>query len=484
MLQKLKVTFEFCVTLGNLFVTRVDIYVILYIIIAIVKKAVDILDFGAYLKDLLKIKSVSIAELTERLSIKSKNEIYRLLNNECSFQKAAELTRKILSVIDTTDEERIFIKEYINKFKIGTKTRGAMDILSALWQNREAVYTYKIKRLDAVLKKYADTEIHIFIGRNVDINTTFFLEKYLAKNNGAKISHIVNFAKPENVIAEQLFTIVKLGKYDGYDVFETNKAHFTGIRIIINNKNSYYIAIETEQDFIESEISEELYRHIQNECMAQCKRSLKESKNKFRDYSAMLQEFHITEEENSFGFNGHYSFTEIPFDIQYRLLEDANFFGMPKNSEYITSLVNSAKQRHIIRERSKPLRRCVTSEEDIIRFFTTGRTIDYLYYFRSLNKDEINEVVKSLENISDIYQYRFFKEGYSMYSIQCELMGKGILIWDIERGYDNGHWQILIKNKKAVELYGKFADYFWESCTLPDKESREKLTKLINRYLK
>lgn len=476
--------FEFCVTSENLFVTGVNIYVILYIITAIIKRAVNILDFGAYLKKLLKSKNVGIAELTERLGIKSKNEIYRLLKNDCSFKKAAELTEKILSVTDVTDEERIFIKENINQLKPGTKTRSAMEILSSLWQKREVVYTNKIQRLDAVLKKYDAAETNIFIGRNIDVNTTLFLEKYLAGNGGSKISHIVDFAKPDNVIAEQLFTIVKLGKYDDYDVFETAKAHFTGIRIIINSGDSYYLALETAQSFIESGISEELYRYIQNERISQCKRSLKESKNKFRDYSAMLREFHITEEKDSFGFNGHYSFTEIPFEIQYRLLEDANFFGMPKNSEYITSLVNSAKQRHIVRERSKPLRRCVTSEEDIIRFFTTGRTIDYLYYFRSLNKDEINEVVKSLENISDIYQYRFFKEGYSMYSIQCELMGKGILIWDIERGYDNGHWQILIKNKKAVELYGKFADYFWESCTLPDKESREKLTKLINRYLK
>lgn len=54
------------------------------------------MDFGSYFRSLLNEKKVSIAELADKLNIKSKNEIYRLLQNKYSY-----------GIIKTNGESRI-----------------------------------------------------------------------------------------------------------------------------------------------------------------------------------------------------------------------------------------------------------------------------------------------------------------------------------------------------------------------------------------
>ena len=91
------------------------------------------MDFGNYFRELLNEKKVGVAELADKLKIKSKNEIYRLFQNKYSYEKTNELTKKILSVVEVSDGEKNKLYNLMNECKIKYSERKANHILSKLY---------------------------------------------------------------------------------------------------------------------------------------------------------------------------------------------------------------------------------------------------------------------------------------------------------------------------------------------------------------
>ena len=201
------------------------------------------------------------------------------------------------------------------------------------------------------------------------------------------------------------------------------------------------------------------------------------------DYAYIITKFSPVDTDNAFVFEGAFCFEDIPFDIMYSMLKDANYFGFPPDSPYITNIVSAQKKRHEVKRSSDSRQRFVLSEERIRKLFVTGKTMDHVREFRPLTNEEIRIIAENFLN-NDKIEYRFFKFGYSNKCIELGLAENfGIHIWDASRGYGKNHFQTIIKHPKAISVFKSFTEYFWDNCTMSDEESKQKMMDLISEYL-
>lgn len=444
--------------------------------------------FGEYLRGLLAERNTNLSRLASEAGIKSKNEIYRVFENKCSYEKTKKLTEQILSVIELGDKERSKLYELMEGCKISSSLQNAWGILEGLYNGIEKKRDDNIERIRKVLKGNKNSKITIFIGLEAGVGISLFFDDFLTKNKDCNISivHSVNFNKTEEAIARELFIAIKLTPHDEYSLFEASRPELRGVVGLLAGAEQCEMFLLTENsEFVQSAISKELYDFLL-EKYGRCKKGkeLKDTRGHLTDYAYTITEFTPVDENDFFSFEGAFCFGDIPFNIMYRLLKDANYFGLPPDSPYIKNIVNAAKKRYGAGVKSEAERVYVLSEERIRDFLSSGKTVDHVDAFRALTKEEMNIMIDDFLTRRKGFKYRFFKQGYSNKCIECAIAKNfGIILWDAALGYGKKHFQTVISHPKAMSVFKSFTEYFWEKNTVSDKESKEKLNKLIKEYL-
>lgn len=443
--------------------------------------------FGEYLHKLLKDKHINLSNLAATAGIKSKNEIYRLFDNKYSYEKTKKLTDQILSVIEIHREEKNKLYRLMENCKIKNSVRNAWSILEGLYKGIEIEKDENIEKIGRVLEANRKSKIKIFIGYETNINISLFFVDLLSKHNGYDISivHAVNFNKAEDIIAQEIFSLIKLLPHDEYKCFEVNKSELKGVIGLIKSSEKYHMFTVTENDkYVESQVSEELYELMLKE-YSRCEKGteLKDMRDHVTDYAYSITNFLPVDTNNVFSFEGVFCFGDIPFDTMYSMLKNANYFGLPPESSYITNIVDAAKERYETGRKSDSARVYILSGDRMKNLFLTGKTVDHVDVFRPLTKEEIRRMVDYYLN-SNRFKYRFFNSEYSNKCIECAIADDfGIILWDASLGYGKKHFQTVISHPKAMSVFKSFTEYFWNNCTLSDEESKKKLKNLINEYL-
>lgn len=445
--------------------------------------------FGEYFHKLLTDRQTNLTKLAEGAGIKSKTTIYRMFEDKYSYEKVHELTEKMLPILKLTKDEEYKLYSLMEDCKIKSNVKKAWGILEKLYQHTEYITDKNMQKIHEKLKENQKSEINIFIGSEVDENIALFLNKFLLDNEGYNISvtHLLNFNRSEDIIASELFSAIKLMPREEYQCFEMSKTELKDLIILIHMSIGYHLVMLTSSnEYIESSVSKELYEHLLKKCNI-CKKgtALKDTRDHLTDYLYTIEKFSVMETNNAFSLNESISFSDIPFDIMCRLLKDANYFGMTPNTPFIKNLVCAAEERYKLKLKSDLTRLYILPLEQVEKFISTGKTMDHVEGLRALTKEEITTVINSFINGRHRFKYRFPKEEYSKNCIECVLIEDyGIVLIDAALGYGKKHFQTVISHPKAMNVFKSFIEHFWDKNTVSDEESRQKMNRLINKYLK
>lgn len=438
--------------------------------------------FGEYFQNIIERQDISIVKIAKQIGIKSKTEIYRLFENKHSYEKAKRLTDKIVGVIDISDDEKTRLYELMQMCDVKIGMRRAWSVLEKLYKDSHTVPDEITERLGVTMKRAKNAETQIFIGTNVDTNVISWFDKYLKANRHSNINimHMVNFNRKEESIAKQFFTIMTLVKHDQYNGYESAKNELDGMIGLMKEKNGYSMFVINDNGFVDSPVSEELYNMVRTQCSVSKRVSnVKMLKDKFSDYEQMAHIFTIDGGDVVVTYEGTLCFGDVPFDVKYSLLKDCNFFGFPEDSEYMANLIEAYRKRHATEDKSDTEYRYIFAPELVSEFVNNGKTKDHPDVMREMTDDEIGKTVSALIN-NPKKHYRFFDRGYHKNPVDCiALFNRFIACWNAELGYGKGHYYVLLDHPKLFEVFKSFSQYFWNSCTLSDKQSREVMKRCL-----
>lgn len=444
----------------------------------------EALTFGEYLYKLLSDRKTNISRLAAEAGIKNKTEIYRLFENRYSYDKARALTERILSVSEIGGREREALYSLMEEVKIKPGMRKALEILRRLYAPEAELPPAgrSAQRLLATLERFCGGRTGVYIGSNPDPDVSETLSKFMTENPSADISvtHAVNFNRREDMVAKELFAVLKLAPYDGYNACSARKSLMSGIVGLSEAADCRHVFRLTESgEYAESDVSGEYYEFARSHLgMLEGSAPLKDTKGNITDYSYNLSLFASVYTNASIRFEGCPCFGDLPFDIMYELLKDADYFGLPPDSEYIENIVGAAKLRSDEVAGSGAAQRYILSEDKLKRMLCERRPLDQMDVFRPLAAPELIRLLGCLNAGNN--RFRFFKPGYSnrcAENIYTENFG--LVIWDAARAYGKSHFNTIIKHPKALSVYKSFAQYCWEHLTLSEEESAALLAECI-----
>lgn len=442
---------------------------------------------GEYIRDLLIKKEVNMSRLAEDIGIKSKTEIYRIFSNQCSPKKTAEIIGKIFSVVDINADEKAELDRLIEKGLIKGNSKKAFKILERIFKGIKIKRNNGVNSLNTFLNENTGADIKIYIGTDADINITSFIGEYTLSDpeRSISISHFVNLNKSEITIANEIFSIMNLIRHNSYNCFSLTRQEFKDVCVLASSGSEHKIfLLKSSGNYAFSTISSEFYDLlIKDFSRYEHGNQLKTIYNKVTSFTQLIDMFSFMEKQDSFTFDGSFCLEDIPFETLLSMLQDANFFGFPEDSPYIKDIVNIQKQRCELRDKEGSERTVFLSEDRVITFLTTGRSLDLIPEFRSMTKHELKQMMDQLINHPNL-KMRFLKPEYSIPKLNIGYVKDAcVIIWDPFAQYGKGYYQAFITNPKAVKLFQGFTDYFIANCVLPEDESKNKLFELMNKYL-
>lgn len=445
------------------------------------------MDFGTFLKNVLAKRNINISHLAEQTHIKSKNTFYRLFQNYYSYEKTKEITDKILEVVDITDEEKTQIYSLMQMCRMNKNVLNACMLMQNLYTDSGGIKTDISRNGNAIWLREDCESLTMFMGLTTTESPALIAREILTHTSAKTKSliHYVDFSKSDEYNAGTLFSMIMLAGFEDYDCAETNKSRFSDLVGFLKLKNGYgYFMVSSTGEYAETELSEEFYNFISKQYSSTNHKPLKMRKCNVTDYADILSEFSILENNDLFTFEGMFCFGDLPFEIMYKLLEDANFLGLPPDSQYIKTLVDAAQSRFALRSTATSQKVYILQEDKLRSFLETGRTLDHPSFFRALTMSERKDMIERIRNNPSRFKFRFFKNNYHCKYIECGVVkNKSIFMWNADSGYEYNHFHITLTNPKAVRFYENFCRYFWQFCAMSQEESDKLFNDIIAEYI-
>lgn len=444
------------------------------------------MNFGEYFRGIMSKYDITLTDLANASGVKSKNELYRLIENKYSYEKTSSLVNKICNVFSFTDLEKNMLLRLMEELKTPYSVRCANEILAELFVCDKRCEDIKFKPFTDFIERNKKHEMTVFLG-TLSVPQTEMMYKALSACGGEKlhVNHILSFNASDETVAERLYTIVRLFQFDCYNFYEDSGHRIDESFAFSVNDDSVTLAIFDKGSFLESTISFELTAYFMKKYDDVLKRPLKENKGKIGDYIELMSFSSVVDVNDIYSTYGMQCVGDIPYDICCSLFEDANYFGFPKEHPYVAQLDKVMYDRAETRKASGCTKHYFLAEKYVRDFLTCGKVIDYLECLRPLSPDER---VKMLERFwkhegGARFSGRFFKEEYSPILTEfVYIENVGIYISSSGNGYDKLHAQTIISHPKAMKVVKNFTSRFWNECTLSEKESIDKLKGMINEY--
>ena len=445
------------------------------------------MNFGTYLKTVLDKRNVNISQLAQKTGIKSKNTFYRLFENYYSYEKTKEITDKIMSAIDIETEERQRIYELMQMCRVKQHELEAFDLLTKLYKAPDQFTCEKFKSGKCLWQRKDCIGVYMFLGHTLSEFPALAAKEIFCHcpTSAVSLEHYINFSKSDMHTAGAIYSSITLSQQEGYVCYDSETVDFANLMGFVRLKNGYgSFIVSNNGTYAETELSEEFYNFMLGRCITFEGKPLKHKKGKVTDYADIMTEFSVTEINDVFSFEGIFCFGDIPFDTMFSLLKDADYLGLPSDSPYIKKLVEATGKRYDLRMSSKSTKSYILSKERMDEFFSSGRTMDHPSFFRALTHNEIKEMLDYFSSIGNRFKYRFFKPEFQNCCMECGLVANtNIFIWSAKQGYNKDHFQTIITHPKAIRLYTRFCEYFWDFCTLSDEESQKIFNDTINEFL-
>lgn len=444
------------------------------------------MDFGNYFRELLNEKKVGVAELADKLKIKSKNEIYRLFQNKYSYEKTNELTKKILSVVEVSEGEKNKLYNLMNECKIKYSERKANHILSKLYLKDGEKTGIGFNLFLDFIKENIQKKITIYVGM-IHENHCVMLNRLLCEYSNINVIHTVDFNTTDEKNAKQLFAVIKFFPNTNHRLFESLGQPENEILAIAEDDGICKMAVFDNNVLYKSDISAQMADYIHEKKLASCGCELKQNRVRMADYEEMLKYTCDCDLNETYVMNGMICLAEIPFEILYRLFEDANYFGYPLNHPFIQSIFGVEKKHDELRKTADTSHFYFLSEGYIKKFLQTGITSGYIKEFRALNFGERIDVLKIFDQRGKGVKYkcRFFKDGYDAIETECcSIDNIGVYITDSQSIPKQTYMQTVITHPKAMRVFKNFSKWFWDNCMYSDGESRNMLDGYIEECRK
>lgn len=447
--------------------------------------------FGAFLKEILRTRNLSVSKIAELTGNKSKTSVIRLLNDESRDKTIQKFAKSLAESVELTSEEQRQMERILNKEAVPLSLKNASDSLLRLFDRRGSEYSdkficvaYNAEATDNVISFYdlfricLEGESVIVIEDVISCDMVFALNKIIHETAKQQISPVIEhyFKADEGIEAKgkQLTALIKLSTYSEYNAYDIRHRFPIEKKIIImtqkNKKiNMRLIEFSDSNKLFYSDviISKAFCEHLN------CRRKvLKEhsvpliseplQRDELLEMLLMLERF---DSIPSLQINQTPAYMMIPFDIQCRLFEACNYIGLGKEHPYIQKLYKVLESRADFIKNSGVKRKMILTKDGIERFFSTGKTSDYFRPFERLTADECKRTLEYIRDIESI-ECKILKDEYTVYDSEFIIYtGNKICIYDPIWGWWE-NWQMAeITGKRALETITNFYnDILWEKC--------------------
>lgn len=443
------------------------------------------MQYGEYIRYLLSEKKVKLTELTDKIDIKSRNELYRLFENIHSYDKSKELIDKIVSVIDFSDTEKA---EIYSRLENGNTKKSYLKSRRILG----GIYDGEIYKADEELYlNFAGEEITAADKADIYISGVYsekwigVLDRILKENPKARISHFVSFSGKEEDVAFEIAAIIALSTHENYNAYTVRKPDRSEAIAFIVKKGKMMMGVAQgcgrDERFLKTNIETDLYEFIKEDFEKQKTHPIKELSDKLSDYSKELNRWSEEYRHPTLLVSGGIHFCEIPFDILFESFRDAGFFGLPEKNEFTQDIIRAYQKRCDLEKEFLNQKRMIFDKETMAEFIDSGRTIDHMYCFRSLTPAErlrvLKEFVSDCEKYRENRRFRFLKNKVTKQMIYID--GKLLSTFNPYLGYGKGHYIIDIRKANVASVCKDFTEYMWENKTYGEAESMQIMKEMI-----
>lgn len=446
---------------------------------------------GEYLKFLLKQKSVSVSDLSHKMGLSSRNEIYRLFGGNQSFEKSRELINAIVGLVPFTEEETEKIYTLLNDFRGGKYADDVKRILINLFAAKPEGFAVNQGKLSDALMSGAGKKIFIISGiRSEKIIQDIY--EYLSRRPNAAVYHYMRFSRSDTLTAYEIFALIKLSKFLNYIPLETDREIPSSMQIVSKNKAEHRLQIvelsEGMESLFETEITADMYKYIleKNAKMQSVSSPIKNRVHRVENYMEALGKTLEIEEGDSFYCEGAPCFGYLTMDILYDMFKEIDFFGYPESHPYVQYLITHMTEKH---ERLHTLghKRFLYDEKRIRDMMKTGIAIDHISEFPPISIERRRKYFRWLID--------YLKRGGG--NIRCRML-KDITI-EHSFVYEEGHMLymyrpntksndmdvsiIMLRNKNVDEVMKHFTEYIWDKFTLSEEKTAARLEALMMKCL-
>ncbi len=452
----------------------------------------NIMTVGEYLQKLFDEKNLSVSDISKQIGLKSRSSIYRLLRSNGVTDNQINLINKIDGVVNFSSDEKKEIKNLI-----GISSRplyaSSRNILSALYQkkNNMDVYHYdgeKQTSLSDIFSKLTG-KMHICILEILPQTANTILENIISSKKYIQIDHFLELNRLRLTIANEILTLIKLSKYDNYTPYlcKDQLSDDTDIIVFsdIQDSEPYMTLIKFYNNKISqyaiSKITSSMYRYVLSnlEKRKQSSDMFKKSVSTVKDYVHLADSLCNMYLEPFFHFEGTPRFSFISSDMFRELISDINFFGYPKDHDYIQKLCKAFDNFDEAIKPGKKADKYLLLDKNMVKnTMRSGYTFGHPKDFRPLSRKQIKayfmRLIKLASYDDSILHIRFAKDfsitdsfAYSPNNILCL----------------NNMSECVVQNDNIFDIMNDFSHYIWDNLTFSDKESRIMLENMIKYNL-
>ena len=436
------------------------------------------MDYGEYIQRLLLKHNVVLTELSQRIGLKSRNELYRLFYNQHSYAKAKAITDRIVETIDFTNEEKNTIYSLLKATDVKSSVIDARSILSRIFdEDMEPA---------AKAKQPSDSKTDVYLGSLKETERIRAAYEYILNLNGrVTLSHYVAFSGSEKDIARELYSVFLFSSLANYNVFLSPKRNYDGLCAVTasRTKNNVYMKIKSKRRTmtLDTEINDEMRDFIGHYFDLNKGRPIKKSNDKISEFPEMFKKGLVQFNSESVALIGGMYLCRIPYDILCGIFREAGYFGLPEDSEYVVNILKGLKKRWEGECSRRHKRRMIIDFDRLEEFIETGIPFDRIDGFRPLTYRERLKTLKKLQEDFDgsdgVKSYRFIKGRINRNIIYTK--GHGITVYNSGIAYTSGNYYINIDTKKSCDVFDDFIEYIWQTRTYSDEDSRVMMRKLV-----
>ncbi|HAN08989.1 MAG TPA: hypothetical protein DCP90_00065 [Clostridiales bacterium] len=467
--------------------------------------------FGEFLNYMMEKRGITILELQNRLGLKSRTMIYRVLQEEAKYSTILDMKDDISNVLELTPleveemETSLRVSEYgketintqkrILEFLKNTKTKTIPDTdFRAIQCFSETSY----HSLEELFESYANCdEIHINMTNCISKEYMYKLSNFVQKNHSnfksISIDHVIQLNKSSSKNIDILECILELLTFKHYNafynpdinmIFDEEFSLLSDIAIIKSIKDTEefisLIKLDQKNQILNYHVSKDInlynfymnmYSQIKNLCRPLTVNF--DNEDFVQNLCDISEYFYENSKSNDIYLlksNPCYDFIK-PSTIINMVQSSADFKEL-LNTDAIKTfelLIKNLEARHINILDKKENTIDIYSQEGINKFIADRRLSDHIPGMRNFTLSEIKEILCLTRNMhlakdSSFHFYILNETIINYYILLGFMKNKSLFLESYENKYLNNYRSVIITSKIFLDNF----ENFFENILLKD----------------